>query len=108
MGSASASLLALRDGERGHSEREMSIITWIIVGLIAGVVANLIYPRPSKGGWLGAVLLGIGGALVGGFLVGIFTGEDYITGLNISTILVSVLGALLLLVGYNALNRFSA
>jgi uncharacterized membrane protein YeaQ/YmgE (transglycosylase-associated protein family) len=83
----------------------MGIIAWIIVGLVAGAIANLIYPGRSQGGWLAAMVLGIVGALVGGFLAGVVTGEDFISGINISTILVSVLGALLLLFGYNALAR---
>jgi len=83
----------------------MGILAWIIVGLVAGAIANLVYPGRSQGGWLGAMALGIVGALVGGFLAGVVTGEDYITGFNISTILVSVLGALVLLFAYNALVR---
>ena len=87
----------------------MSILAWIIVGLIAGLVANLIYPGPSRGGWLGAMLLGIAGALIGGFLAALLTGYDMTTGVNMMTIIVSVIGALVLLFGYNSLrgSRYS-
>jgi len=74
----------------------MSILTWIIVGLVAGWLASVI----MKGGGSGVVaniVIGILGALVGGFLGGLLFGGDYITGLNLTTILVSVLGAIVLI-----------
>jgi len=80
----------------------MSILAWIVIGLLAGVIANVIFPGPSKGGWLGAMILGIVGAIVGGFLGGVVTGEDWTTGVNVSTLAVSVIGALVLLFLYNA------
>lgn len=83
----------------------MNFLAWIIVGLIAGVIANIVYPGPSKGGWLGAMLLGIAGALVGGWVAAIITGVDLVTGFNITTVLVSVVGALVLLFAYNAIAR---
>ena len=82
----------------------MGILSWIIVGLIAGVVANLLFPGPSKGGWFGAMMLGIVGAIVGGFLAAVITGQDFVTGINVSTIAVSIIGALILLIGFNALR----
>lgn len=81
----------------------MTIIAWIIVGLLAGFIANAIYPAPARGGWLGAILLGIAGALIGGFLAGLLTGFDFVTGINFTTVAIAVLGALLLLFGYNTI-----
>lgn len=81
----------------------MSIIAWILVGLIAGVLANVIFPAPAQGGVLAAILLGIAGAMVGGFLTGLIMKRDMTTGLNIETIAVSVLGALVLLFVWNAI-----
>jgi uncharacterized membrane protein YeaQ/YmgE (transglycosylase-associated protein family) len=63
----------------------------------------MIFPGPSRGGWLGAIMLGIVGAVVGGFVAGMITGEDWTTGFNVSTIVVSVIGALIALFAYNAL-----
>ena len=80
----------------------MSIAAWIIVGLIAGVIANIIYPRPSQGGILGAIMLGMVGAVLGGFLTGLIAKRDMTSGLNMETIVVSVLGAVLVLVVWNA------
>lgn len=53
----------------------MAIIGWIIVGLVAGVLARLIMPGKQGGGWLSAILLGVVGALLGGLLFGLFGGK---------------------------------
>lgn len=74
----------------------MGILTWIILGAVAGSIANAIDPRPSKGGILGSIILGIVGAIVGGFLAGTFLGVD-VTGFNLTSLIVAVLGALLML-----------
>ena len=82
----------------------MGILSWILVGLVAGALANMIYPAPSKGGILGAMVLGIVGAIVGGFVAGLLTGEDVVTGFNLTSILIATAGALLLVFGFNALQ----
>ncbi len=72
----------------------MGILSWIVVGLIAGWLASLI----SKGGGsgvIGDIVLGIIGALVGGFVAGLLFGGDYISGFNFTTIVVAVIGALI-------------
>ena len=78
----------------------MGIVSWIVVGLIAGVLAKWIMPGKDPGGIVVTVLLGIVGAIVGGFLVGLVMPGDAITGINITTIIVATLGAILLLVIY--------
>lgn len=82
----------------------MGILLWIIFGLITGVIANIIDPHPAKGGILGAIILGIVGALLGGFLGNILFGVG-ISGVNISSFLVAILGSLLLLFIARALGR---
>lgn len=82
----------------------MGPLAWIVVGLIAGVIANVIYPGPARGGALGAIILGIVGAIVGGFLFQLFTGNEMVTGVEPLSIVVAVVGALALLIGYNALR----
>ena len=74
----------------------MSILTWIIFGAVVGIVANMIDPRPSKGGLLGAIVLGIIGAIIGGFLGSLLLGIE-VSGFNFSSIFVAVGGALLVL-----------
>lgn len=89
----------------------MSILAWIVLGLIAGALAKAIYPGHQGGGILGTMLLGIIGALVGGSLYNLLTtGTLAITsaGLTLGGILVAVLGAIVALFIYYALTRRSA
>jgi uncharacterized membrane protein YeaQ/YmgE (transglycosylase-associated protein family) len=74
----------------------MGILSWILLGAIAGSLANFIDPHPSKGGILGSIVLGIVGAIVGGWIGGTLLGLD-VTGINITSIIVAVVGSLLLL-----------
>lgn len=73
----------------------MSILYWIVFGLIAGGIANFISPS-SNGGIVGSIILGIIGAVVGGFLGQKFFGVD-VTGFNLSSLIVAVIGALIVL-----------
>lgn len=82
----------------------MNFILWIIFGLIVGVVANAIDPRPSEGGLLGAIVLGVLGAVVGGFLSNLIFGAG-VTGFNLSSFVVALLGAVLLLGIGRAMRR---
>jgi uncharacterized membrane protein YeaQ/YmgE (transglycosylase-associated protein family) len=72
----------------------MSIIGWIILGLLAGWLAGKIM-RGSGYGFLGDIVLGILGAIVGGWITGALLGVD-VTGLNIPSLIVAVVGACLL------------
>ena len=74
----------------------MSILTWILVGLIAGWLAGTIV-RGGGFGIFGDVIVGIVGALIGGFLGTFLFGGDYLTGLNLTTIFVSVVGSVILI-----------
>lgn len=78
----------------------MGIIAWIILGLIAGALAKWLMPGRDGGGWIATMLLGIGGAFVGGLIGGVL-GFGGANGLNIGSILTATLGALVLLVIYN-------
>jgi len=78
----------------------MGILSWIIVGLIAGLLAKFIMPGRDPGGVLVTMLIGIVGAVIGGFLVGIFIPGDLISGINVTTIIVATLGAIVLLAIY--------
>ena len=79
----------------------MSIISWIILGLIAGFIGSKIVDRSGQGFWLD-IALGIIGAIVGGFLFEFFGGTG-ITGLNIWSMIVAIVGSVVVLVVYNAL-----
>ena len=81
----------------------MGILSWIVVGLIAGVIAKLLLPGRDPGGCIITMLIGIAGAILGGFLVGLFVGGNVVTGINVTTIVVAVAGAIILLLLYRLL-----
>ena len=78
----------------------MSIIAWIVLGLIAGFIASRIVNKSGEGLILD-IVLGIVGALVGGYLFSVF-GAAPVTGFNIYSVLVAVVGAVLVLFVYHA------
>ncbi len=82
----------------------MGILTWIVMGLIVGVVAKLIMPGKDPGGLVITVLLGIGGAFLGGF-VGNLVGLGSVSGLNVGSFLLATGGAILLLIIYRMVKR---
>lgn len=86
----------------------MSFLAWIILGLIAGTIAKLIYPGSQGGGILGTMFLGIIGAFVGGTLfdflqTGVLTLTA--TSLSFNGILVAVVGAIIATFLFNMLTR---
>jgi uncharacterized membrane protein YeaQ/YmgE (transglycosylase-associated protein family) len=82
----------------------MTIIVWIVLGLVAGWLAGQV----MKGGGYGVVgdiVLGIVGALVGGFLTGLVLGRDMVSGFNIESIVVAFIGAVILIAVSRAFTR---
>lgn len=77
----------------------MGIISWIVLGLIAGVLAKWLMPGKDGGGFIVTVLLGIAGAFVGGW-VGSFFGLGTTGGVGIGSIMTATAGAFLLLFIY--------
>jgi len=82
----------------------MGIVTWIIFGLLAGIIAKFIMPGKDPGGFVFTILIGIAGAIVGGF-VGTLLGLGDVSGFNIGSFLIAVGGALLLLAGYRFFKK---
>jgi uncharacterized membrane protein YeaQ/YmgE (transglycosylase-associated protein family) len=82
----------------------MGLISWIVVGLIAGVLARWIMPGLWPGGFILTAILGMAGASIGGFLVGLLGGTGT-TGFNAWSIVVATFGAVVLLVLYNLVAR---
>jgi uncharacterized membrane protein YeaQ/YmgE (transglycosylase-associated protein family) len=83
----------------------MGILAWLVVGASAGWIAGVLVPGDERFGIVGHIVLGIVGALVGGFIAGVLIGGDYVTGINITTIVVATIGAVVLVVGWNLLTR---
>jgi uncharacterized membrane protein YeaQ/YmgE (transglycosylase-associated protein family) len=83
----------------------MGIIAWLVVGAIAGYLAGMLVKGDESLGVIGHIVLGIVGALIGGFLAGIISGgKDYTTGIDITTIIVATIGAIIAVVGYNMIR----
>jgi uncharacterized membrane protein YeaQ/YmgE (transglycosylase-associated protein family) len=82
----------------------MDILFWVVFGLIAGSIANFVDPSPSRGGLIGSIVLGIVGAVVGGYLGNMLFGVG-VSGFNLSSFIVAVTGALLLLMIGKMLRR---
>ena len=81
----------------------MGILGWIILGLIAGLVAKAIHRGAEPGGLLGTVAVGVGGAVVGGFVASVLGVGAVGSFFDIGTWLIAIGGALLLLVIYSTL-----
>lgn len=81
----------------------MSILAWIVVGLIAGFIGSKIVNKTGSG-LVVDLILGIVGAVVGGFLFNMF-GASGATGINVYSIIVAVVGAVIVLLIYHAVVR---
>ena len=99
-GRSSSSSLRSLTGQGGET---MSFLAWIILGLIAGFIGSKIVNRRGEGMLLD-ILLGVVGAFAGGWLFHMF-GASGVSGLNLYSLLVAVIGSVVLLVLYHALRR---
>lgn len=80
----------------------MSILAWILLGLVAGAIAKYIHPGKDPGGWIVTILIGIVGAVVGGFITRA-VGLGAASGFNLWSIIVAVFGAVICLWAYRKL-----
>jgi uncharacterized membrane protein YeaQ/YmgE (transglycosylase-associated protein family) len=83
----------------------MGLVSWLVLGAIAGYLAGMFVKGDERLGVIGHIFLGIVGALVGGFIAGqLFPGGgNYMTELDIKTIIVAVIGAIIVVVAYKTL-----
>lgn len=81
----------------------MGILSWLLLGLVAGFIGSKIVNKSGEGLILD-IVLGIVGAFVGGFLASLI-GHSPVTGLNLYSLLVAVVGSIVVLVLYNAVVR---
>lgn len=81
----------------------MGILTWIVLGLIVGALAKWIMPGDDPGGIFITILIGIAGALLGGFL-STALGYGAVDGINFGSLVIAILGSLILLFGYRRLK----
>ena len=85
----------------------MGIIGWIVLGLIAGAIAKAILPGRQGGGWIVTIILGIVGALLGGFIGSAIFGIGLENFWSLQTWIVAILGAVLVLFIYGLVTRGS-
>ncbi len=81
----------------------MGILMWIVLGLIVGALAKWIMPGDDPGGIFITILIGIAGALLGGFL-STALGFGDVTGVNLGSVVIAVVGSLILLFGYRRIK----
>ena len=82
----------------------MGIFSWIVMGLVVGVLAKFIMPGKDPGGLIVTILIGIAGAFVGGYL-GSMMGFGPVTGFNMGSILLATGGAIVLLILYRMVKK---
>ena len=85
-----------------------AIIVWIVVGLIAGILAKWVMPGPDPGGIIVTALIGIVGAFIGGWVLGLLGFAGSTGSFSIGSILTATLGAIVLLAIYRLLTRRAA
>lgn len=78
----------------------MGVLTWIVFGLIAGGIAKFIMPGKDPGGCLGTAIIGILGAVIGGFVGNELLNIGTVTGFNLRSFGIAILGSIILLVLY--------
>ena len=82
----------------------MGILAWIIFGLIAGALAKFIMPGDDPGGFIVTTIIGIVGAVIGGFIA-VQLGWGDVTGFDVRSFVIAIVDALILLFGYRLLKR---
>jgi uncharacterized membrane protein YeaQ/YmgE (transglycosylase-associated protein family) len=85
----------------------VGILGWIVLGLVAGAIAKLILPGTQGGGWLITLVLGVVGALVGGFIGSAIFGIGLENFWSLQTWIVAILGSILVLLIYGLVTRGS-
>ena len=85
----------------------MGILSWIVMGLIIGTLVKVFMPGTGPGGIISTIALGIAGALVGGF-IGNQLGLGSVTGFNIGSFLLAIVGAVIVLMLYRLMRKNKA
>ena len=86
-----------------EKEHKMSILAWIVLGLIAGFIGSKIVNKRGEG-LVMDIVLGVIGAIAGGWLAGLF-GLGGVTGLNLYSFVIAIVGSIVVLLAYHAIRR---
>lgn len=98
-------ILMLSEVTSSERRKVMGFIGWIVLGLIAGAIAKAIKPGEQGGGWLATLLLGVVGAVVGGWIGSALFSVDISEFWSLSTWLLAIGGSLIVLVIWGLLTR---
>jgi len=82
----------------------MGFLSWIVLGLIAGILAKVLMPGRDPGGLIITIVIGIAGAMLGGFIA-ISVGWGNVSGINLHSLMVAIGGSVLVLLVYRMLRR---
>ncbi|MEP7082510.1 MAG: GlsB/YeaQ/YmgE family stress response membrane protein [Chloroflexota bacterium] len=83
----------------------MGVLSWLIVGAIAGWVASKVMPGDEGYGVLGGLIAGIVGAMVGGYLFALLTTrDDWLTGFDVTTLIAAIVGAIIVVFVWNMIS----
>ena len=82
----------------------MGILSWLILGLVVGIIAKFLMPGKDPGGFVITIILGIAGAFVGG-IIGSRIGFGTVSGFDLRSLMIAVGGAILLLVIYRVFKK---
>ena len=82
----------------------MGLLSWLVLGMIVGIVAKFLMPGKDPGGFVLTIILGIGGAFIGGY-IGFRIGFGTVSGFDLRSLSIAVGGAVLLLIIYRALKK---
>lgn len=85
----------------------MGIISWLVFGLIAGVIAKALHPGKDPGGWIVTIIIGILGSVVGGWIGSSLLGWGDVNGWSFKSFALAVVGAIILLWIYGMIKRKS-
>lgn len=86
----------------------LTLLSWIIVGLIGGAIAKAIVPGKQGGGWIATILLGIAGAVVAGLIGSLISGDglDFSgPSFSLSGLIASIIGAVIIIVVWGLINK---
>lgn len=82
----------------------MDILTWIVLGLVAGLIAKFVMPGNDPGGLIVTIVVGIAGAVIGGFVASAL-GFGAVSGVNLRSVIIAAIGAFALLFALRMLKR---
>ena len=82
----------------------MGIVSWIVLGLVAGALGKFFLPGKDPSGWIVTIVLGVVGAVVGGFLA-TQLGYGSVNGFDVRSLVIAVLGTMVVLVGLRVLRK---